>query len=367
MKNNNVFYGDYVQTVVDVCTAAAVSGQHAIIIGLPGAGKTTISKTALDKLTNGRYLFKRINPSTPVEEIMGAYDPAALLNTGEMKRVMDNTPYNPHIRGFVLDEIARGSEVMFDALLDVLDRQDVTSIYDQAFCLATANFTIEGERANALKDRFALWVYLPNEAVDIDRFCDSYIPGQRPTLAQPLPQWADIEKARAAVPGPNARAAIKNLLKGLEEAAAAQDGFMLGGNNRRLGQWFDLLYRVGVLVSGDPDFAEVPERAAALLRYAWPCQTEAEAGQWAAIVNEIVDLVGTAIEEIMGAAFAKFSQINGASDIEKADMLIPLGEFMVSAQAQLRKIGGKNTKVDAACNTLKDWYQMACRGMVIKR
>jgi hypothetical protein len=296
------------------------------------------------------------------EEITGMIDPEAAFKNGEYVKNLENTPYNPKFEAVMLDEVARGSDPMFDVFLDILDRQDVDCVFDANFVISTANFAIEGERTEALNDRIGLWIYLPYEAVDPVEFMANYTPNQKPELLHDLPTWDQIVVARKMKPGKDARAAVSLLVVSLFEAAMAQGHRV---NRRTMTQWADLLYRYSFLLTGDSNFREVPKRAAGMLRYAWAAFTENEADEWQAIVNEIVDLVGTAIGEVMQAAQGRFVEMSKANEVERIEMMLPLGSFLTEQMEGLQKVGKGNPAVDDACALLKKWYSLACNGVDI--
>ena len=85
------FVGNYPEQVRSVLTASALAGVHAIILGPPGWGKTSLALACARALGGlGGYVVIRLDPATPPARIQGAYDPAAILQ-GRLERVLEGT------------------------------------------------------------------------------------------------------------------------------------------------------------------------------------------------------------------------------------------------------------------------------------
>ncbi len=355
------FIGGYVDDVRTCLTASALAAQHAVVLGAPGWGKTAIARALAQRMAPDAWTFVRLDPSTPPDVVRGAYNPAALLE-GRLERVVDGTPYDPRVRVVILDEVFRASDVVYDALLDVLDRLDADPDA-AAVAWATANFVAQGERVEALLDRIALWLWLQPDTLDAGAIVQAHLNGlQGLDVPGDVPDWKTIEEVRAARPGPKATKAVADLLSTLAQEAAAQGR---RPHPRRLAQWTRLVYRAAVYHTGEADFAAVPDEAARVLRWAWPAPTAEEAATWSQIAAAIVDAVGAAIEAAMAQALQKFREVASLADpAQRTGRVAELGQILAQTQESLRQIGGDDPRVDEAIETLTRWFAAAVRGEV---
>lgn len=354
------FVGGYVADLRDALVASALSGQHAIVLGAPGWGKTAIARSLAKSIAgDGAWTFTRLDPSTPPEQVKGAFDPAALLN-GKLERVVAGTPYDPVARVSILDEVFRANDVVFDTCLDVLDRMDAHP--DQAAVVwGTANFVAQGERVEALIDRFGLWLWLKPDVLDVAAIAGAHLNGAH-ELSVPggIPDWTDVVNVRKATPGAKARRAVAELLDTLAQEASAQGR---RPHPRRVTQWSKLVYRLGVYDTGQADFSTVPEIASRALRWAWPMPAAEEAESWAQIAAGVIDAVGSAIEGALAQAIVKFREVAGIADqAQRMGRMGELGALLASAQATLKQVGGDDPRVAEASARLTEWFAMAARG-----
>jgi MoxR-like ATPase len=180
-----------------------LANQHAIVLGAPGWGKTAVGRALAAQLAPApeAVTFVRVDPSTPPEVVRGACDPAPLL-AGRLEPVTSGTPYGPGCRLAILDEVFRANEMMFDALLDVLDRQDAAPGHPDSVW-TTANFVAAGERVEALRDRFALWLWLSPDTLDVSELVGTHLSanGQGSLMVSGvIPDWQTLEDTRRARP-----------------------------------------------------------------------------------------------------------------------------------------------------------------------
>lgn len=357
--SQNHFAGRYVDNIVDAVVAGMVSRQHVILIGAPGCGKTVIARDAVNHMSEGRFSFTRLALGTPPDEIQGAYDPAQFLK-GKLVRSVEGTPYDPNNRAVFIDEISRGNDAVFDQLIDTLDRFDTD---DQPPVISTANFSPKGERAEALRSRLSLWVWVNPDEVDVTQVALANMNGHRPTLnseTHPLPDWETVQMVRESVPGPNAQRAVTETLENIAELAREKDRYL---THRLVSQWAQVLYRMSVLETGDPDFSSVPPRAINVLRFCYPNTTRQEATDWEEIIRAVADIVETVIEDVLLSSLSRFQKV---AEIEDPDLRFEevsnLGVFMVDKQKELKALGSDDPRIGEALQTISNWFSMASMG-----
>lgn len=366
----NHFIGSYVTTVRDAMIAAFVSGQNIILLGAPGYGKTAIALDIAERIAGygepdrtALFSFNRLDPSTPVETVAGAYDPAALLD-GRLERVKDGTPYQKNNRIAILDEMFRASEPMFDKLLDVCDRKDVGN-GDAPTVVGTANFIVENERTEALIDRFALWVWVNATDVDPAAVVATHLHGHgKPTTPGDLPEWDRIAAVRQWEPDADTVGVVQRFVQNVIETVTPMGYFP---HPRRLAQWSQIVYRVSAYEHDSPTFDTVSPMAQKIMRYAWPNTSETMAGEWSTMVAVSVDPVGGAVDEIMADARDAFRAVAELPNAERSAALNKLGAFNIAKQETLHELErqyGEDPRITNAIVNLTSWFGLAASGVV---
>jgi len=355
------FVGSYVDDITQVLIASVLSGTNAILIGAPGWGKTAISRQAAQKMSGGAFSLVRVDPSTPPEKILGAYNPAALLE-GNLERVVEGTAYDPDCRIGIIDELFRASDVLFDAALDTLDRLDV-EVGPPIW--STANFVATGTRVEALIDRIGLWLWIKPSVLDLAAVASSHLTnGGSPKLLQAVPTAEEVAKIRSAKPGEKAVKAVIEVLENLNEEATREGR---RAHPRRVASWSKVLFTYSMYITGSNNFATIPPEAMRIMRYAWPCTTAQEAATWAGIAGAAIDPVATAIEEAMKLAYPEFERVSKIEDsATRATESARLGEVMLQAQGLLKALQTDDPRVGDALAQIDTMFGDAVRGKEVK-
>ncbi|MCK9598650.1 MAG: AAA family ATPase [Sphaerochaeta sp.] len=358
------FVGSYVSQLKGTLAASAVSGHNVMLISAPGWGKTEMARAAGNYIAGQDGLITvELDPSTPPETIRGAYDPAALLN-GQLNRLVDGTPYSPKAKVVLLDEVWRANDVVFDSLIHATNRKDIDPRTRPVFW-GTSNFVGKGERTEALRDRFALWVWMEPD-LDVSAVSSAHLfngTGIDPEFTKGLPTWAECLDARSAVPTQRAAKVVIDIVEKL--AAEAQANFIV--NPRRVVQWTEILFRNTFLVTGTNDFQRVPDHIAGLLRYAYPAPEKETARAWGEVAASIADPVGAAIEAARAEILKEFRRVAAIKDIkERTNNLTGLGVLLANAQSNLSSIGGDDPRVGNVVSEINGWMVAAVNGKEIK-
>lgn len=364
-SNNPVqgtFQGDYVLDIKAAVIGAFMATEHVVMIGPRGCGKTDMSLEAVERITDSHHLFIPLEASSAPEVISGMPSPAAALATPPRFEIdHTNTPFDPNVRGYVLDEIGRANDPVWDACLHALERKDIPRDL-MPVCIATTNFMPTSERTDAMRDRFALWVHVNPGPIDVISTVAAMMSGikQRLTVGNSLPTWADVQAARNAQPGPNAVQAVGNLIEVLY-AEAANAGFV--PNYRHIGQWQRLLFRVSYHYNGnDADFTTVHPEARKLLKWAYPTLTPDEAQKWAQVAAAGADPIAAAIDQIQMDTYRIFKQITPGTP--GGTVALKLGKPLQDAEESLRKLdpNGDDPRVQEALDAITDKYAILVRG-----
>ena len=363
------FIGGYTHDLVRVLVASVLAEQHVIVLGAPGWGKTAICQGVARQITGesspgNQWVFSRLDPSTPPEVLKGVYDPAGILQ-GNLRRVLDGTPYAPGVLIAILDEIFRANDAVFDVCLDVLDRQNVCP-GQTPVVWGTANFTAQGERIQALLDRFGLWLWLPTEVLDAGAIARAHLESGldevRLSLPVPVPSAQEVKEVRTAQPGPNATKAVSDFVAFISQEAQAQG---LRPNPRRIVQWTKILFRLGTFFSGSADFSTLPQEAIRAIRWAWPAPTPEEGATWAQIAAVAVDPIQAQIDAVLDQVQETIRRFATAGVAEQAQLIAEAGRAIALAQQNLIQNLGldfNDPRLQEAIGTMNRWLQDAIRG-----
>jgi len=297
----------YVDQIKTVLQASIDAGLNAILISPPGWGKSRMAFESAVALYADRVLFLELSPSTPPEAVEGAIDLAA-LREGRLARNIARTPYDPNVKLVILDELWRANEVVFDLLLHAT--QPVARPNPPIFW-ATSNFISKDKRFDALRDRFALWLWLEpvfTRNVIRDSFDLSLTPPGEPVMG--------VDEAR------------ERAFQLAEQALGS--GFSV--NPRVFGYWVRV-------------FERCPNPLDALL-YCYPLDSSEQATRWSEVVAAIADPEAAAVQGFMATIELRLNDLDGMS---RHDGIALFGELVAEAERVL----GEYEKGKVAIEALK--------------
>lgn len=309
------FVGQQVRDMTLAAVCSAASGEHLVVIGPPGCGKTSVVRRIAKKIFGDASQFFRFDPSTQPEVLKGYPNMKKYFADKVYEVDVTGSAYDPTKRQYTFDEWWRAMDALFDVGIDVLDRQDVDPI-TAPVVWATANFVAQNERADAVRDRFGLTLRLKRETLDVKAVAQAQLAaiGSDMEVDNGLPSLSDVEAVRSAVPGAQATAAVSDVVGVLCEEAekySENDGFNFEPNPRRIKQWVNILFRMTVLRTGDPDFTAVHPDALMCLRWAWPSKDDKEAAAWGEVCDSLADPMQNAIDNLFTTAHEKMRLVTG--------------------------------------------------------
>jgi MoxR-like ATPase len=360
------FIGSYTKTYKSLLQASAISGINLITISTPGTGKTDMSLSAADAI-GGKdgTVFIELDPSTPPEIIHGSYDPAAMLN-GKLSRIVKDTPYDPAAKIVLLDEIGRSNDIVFDALVHATN-QKRRAYADAPVFWGTSNFSIKGERTEALRDRFGLWYWMDAD-ISVKDIAHAHLQNgfsKDTSFIDGLPAWDECVRIRGLRPSQRSEDLIADLIDALA-TEAKEKAFDV--NPRRIVQWSHFLFTNTVFATGTQDFTTIPNTVLGLLKFAYPLTSHDQAVEWSKVAGSVADIVGSAIESFLAEAVAKFQALAPKSGDPSArtSTILTLGIALKDAQEQLNAltsgVGQDDPRVSEAMNQLNDIYARAVTG-----
>jgi hypothetical protein len=153
------------------------------------------------------------------------------------------------------------------------------------------------------------------------------------SVGDSLPTWQDVEAVRAMSAGPNAKNAVKRVLRQLEVEALAYEGGIFKINPRRKAQWSRILYRYAAYLTGLADFPDVPAKAKSILRHCYPLIDAGLAAKWDEVASASSDPVAGAINGMLQMAYQKFKDVKNRTDA--ANLAMELGRELANFQRQM--------------------------------
>lgn len=370
-KQTFEFIGSYPPIIRDLIIAGAVSSQNVLLVGPPGCAKTAIAIRMAQRMLDDpkgnadgkKWVMTRIDPSTSADEIAGIPNPATILDADNprFERVLEGTPYEEGVSMWIPDEVGRGSDPLFDKMLQTLDMGKVRGNGDFPVAVGTTNFIPTDARVEALFDRFAMTFYIVPGRLPMRKLVEvSLMSGGKPEVPGTVPTWDEIEEIRSWPIDPQGMKAVQDVLDELG-TAAEKDG--RPANGRRGDQWAHILYRFTCYVTGRNDFSTVPDEARKILRYCYPATSQQEASEWRRIVDSVMDKVGAAIDRNLSMAVQEFRRVAAIplDDDSRGDEVLKLGKIMSKVQSSLR-VYEPDPRVAEAQQYVTSWFAAASMG-----
>jgi MoxR-like ATPase len=298
------------EAVVDLVMAALLSGGHALLVGLPGLGKTLLVDTL------GRVMGLRTNRIQFTPDLM----PADILGSEVLETAADGTRAFRFLEGPVFcellmaDEINRASPRTQSALLQAMQEREVTiagqhrPLGPPFHVLATQN-PIEQEGTYPLPeaqlDRFLVQVYVayPTRAAERDILIATT--GAHHALSAAVLSAADLMAAQALIRrmpvGDLVVEAILDLVRACrpsEDEGRALQGTLAWGPGPRAAQSLMLMVRARALLQGRlaPTIADVRALAQPGLGHRMALTFAARA-----LGESLADVIATVCDRILPA------------------------------------------------------------------
>lgn len=337
-------------------TASLLTGLNAQTITVPGWGKTKMSLWMGRQVTGeDGTLLMECNPAMQPDLIRGTTDVKKLIETGNLERIVENTPYDDKVAVVILDEYGRLSDIAFDLLIHATNDylRDVRPVF-----WGTSNFAAKGQRTEAFRDRFAL-NYIPTLKMDDLTVHQVVRNNDISTWTFSLPSLQDIDAVRSMVPTEQSEQALDTAVMALYQAittTAEGKRFIAGLNPRRIEAWREIMFRVSAYYYQTNDFANIHPEAGKAMRFAYPVQDPVEYAAWVTIAAAVADPCEAAIEDIRNRAFTAMQEIQAQASNPNAKQAAmgQLGVVVANAEQELAQFNGD----DRAANVSAELHEM---------
>lgn len=145
------------EEVVEMLLTAAVGGEHMVMVGVPGTGKSAIARAFAECIGGSYYEYLFTAFSVP-EEFVGPFSLKALDND-EYRRVLDGRFCDADV--VFADEIFKSNSASLNTLLPILNERIVhnggkPTKVPLRVCVAASNEMPQGDELGALWDRLLL-------------------------------------------------------------------------------------------------------------------------------------------------------------------------------------------------------------------
>jgi MoxR-like ATPase len=331
---------------VDLVLTALIAGEHVLLVGPPGCGKSLLLDSVLS-WTGGTKFSILLTKFTTVEEVMG---PVSLTALKEDKYLRVTTGKLPEADYAFVDEVMKASSAILNCLLKILNER----VYDAGdgvarrvplkLCLAASNEWASpdtGKELAALADRFLLRKAVAPIRSHAGRQRLLWTRDHTPKLSTTVTP-AEVEQARTAASAlpwsADTREALETILKEL-----AKEGVQPG--DRRQFKTVGVV-RAFAYLSGDDEVR--PEHLEVARHCLWDSPEE-QPQKVAQVIGRIANPTGMRVNQLLIEA----EEVLAAADVRNLADAAKAAAKLAEIDRQLSGLRG-NGRLDRARSYVKD-------------
>lgn len=208
--------------VIDALLAAVIAGEHVVMLGPPGTGKSAIARALCGSIKDASYFEWLLNRYTEPNELFGGVDLPKWSAGGVYERRTAGMMPEAHI--VFLDEVFKANSSILNALLGIVNERvfhdggKAVKVPLRAV-IAASNELPEGPELEALYDRFLIRVNV--EYVNASSSFATLVSGGEPTIPQLL-TLAELDAAVADAKTVTLGADVVDALFALRHTLAAE-------------------------------------------------------------------------------------------------------------------------------------------------
>ena len=332
---------------VDLVLTALIAGEHALLVGPPGCGKSLLLDSVLARTGGAKFSILLTKFTTP-EEVVG---PVSLAALREDRYVRITSGKLPEADYAFLDEAFKASSAILNTLLKILNERTfdagdgVARRVPLKLCVAASNEWASpdsGQELAALSDRFLLRKEVEPIRTRAGRQRLLWSRGHAPEVSAMITP-AEVEQARyeaAALPwSPDAKGALETILLEL-----AKEGIRPG--DRRQFKTVGAV-RAYAYLCGATDVR--PEHLEVARHCLWDVPGE-QPRKVAEVIARVANPAGMRVTQLLLEVEGVLAVADPRNLAEAAKAAAKLAEV----DRQLAGLAGGNGRVDSARDYLKD-------------